>query len=72
VRRRNSKLIEAIRSDIELGINWGAMCTPVELLAKDGKKRKENYPRSNQTTKRIYYSKKSADAKSSIIFYIIK
>lgn len=35
--------IKKIRSrDLELSVNWGTICTPLQITARDGKKRKEN------------------------------
>jgi prophage antirepressor-like protein len=35
--------IKKIRArDVELSVNWGTICTPVDITSKDGKKHKEN------------------------------
>ncbi len=36
-----TQYIKKMRSrDLELQNNWGTICTPLEMIAKDGKKRK--------------------------------
>ncbi|NDE68430.1 hypothetical protein EB052_02380, partial [bacterium] len=35
--------IKKMRSrDSELSVNWGTICTPLDVIAKDGKRRQEN------------------------------